>query len=168
MIHTSTQVLVVIGLIALSLFLPTKANAFWPFDWLSGQVKGANTQSTEPHAGAFGGLLDKMLGKKDNNQNVGTTRPVITPPSPQDRLNQAVTNGRITQAQANEILSRLNAISAKEQELVALRKSLTYWFKTNNLSTALLSSDVGKKPTGIGDSHPARPSGRPSGTENRR
>ena len=156
--QTIVKAFVIVGLVSTSLLLPRKALAFWPFDWLSGQVKGVST--TE--------LLQKMFTKKTENQNIGVTRPVVTPPSPKDHLNQAVTNGRITQAQANEILSRLNAISAKEQELVALRKSLTDWFKTNNLSTALLSGDVGKKPTGIGDSRPARPSGRPSGTENRK
>ncbi len=170
------KTIVLVAAVSTALLLPSQASAFWPFDWIQGQVKGATTQLNEPHPGAFGGLLDKMLGKKDNNQNVGssekndslTPKPTKTQTDFKVTLTQAVASGKISQAQADEILSRLNAISVKEQELTALRKSLADWFKANNLSTAILSGEVVKKPSGVSDFHPPRPSGRPSGTENRR
>lgn len=93
---------------------------------------------------------------------------------PKTRLDLAVQNGKITQAQEDEILSRLAAIRAKQQELMGLERSLSDWLKANNLSTSLLgpsprsplgSSGVRGFDTGESQGRPPmmpRPSGYPN------
>lgn len=73
----------------------------------------------------------------DDFPRTGATTSLGTIPNPKARLDAAVQNGKITQAQEDEILSRLAAIRAKQLELMALEKMFADWMKANNLSTSL-------------------------------
>ena len=190
--------LMVIGLTAAMLLSPVRASAFWPFDSGNGQVLGTetsqqggffdqlrqflsrfnitqNTTTIGSPSGATGeNALTGTTGtfrREDDFPQLGTTGSIGMMPSPKARLDEAVKNGKITQAQEDEILSRLAAIRAKQQELIALEKMFADWMKANNISTSLLASPrpmmggTGIAPTGKRYPMMPRPSGVPSGIE---
>lgn len=59
-------------------------------------------------------------------------------PNLQGRLDREIKNGKITQAQADEMIGQIEVIKTKQQELQALEKTLAEWMKTNNLPISLL------------------------------
>lgn len=129
---------------------PKSINAFWPFDNRNGQVKGEQTDQPQKNGG-FSDFLKRILGgKKDNpnnidvgNTGIGITGVVGNRLNLNGQLDQAVKNGKITEDQKTEMLSRIEAIRVKQQELVTLEKSLNDWMKTNSIPASLLG---GQKP----------------------
>lgn len=73
----------------------------------------------------------------DDFPRPGTSTVLGNMPISKARLDAAVQSGKITQAQEDEILNRLAAIRAKQQELAGLERTFADWMKANNLSTSL-------------------------------
>lgn len=131
--------LVPVAIVTTMALFPVSVSAFWPFE--NGQVKGANTES------GFFNMMNKvynLMGRGPNSSmmyyrgpsgatgSVGVSNEKI-------RLDEAVKNGKITQAQEDEILARLLAIKTKQEEVRVLEKSFADWMKTNSISTELLA-----------------------------
>lgn len=165
-----TAIIVIVSSVTF-LGLTKPASAFWPFyTGMSGQVKGAET-STSPISGGFFGLMQSFLHHFGfGNPTVPATGSVNTQlfktgedtspgfagvmPPPmgstgtsgminyQDRINAAVQNGKITQAQGTELLNQLTAIDTQRQKLLSMEQSLQAWLKANNITTALLGPPV--------------------------
>ncbi|HUD20251.1 MAG TPA: hypothetical protein VMR81_07450 [Patescibacteria group bacterium] len=166
---------VTVALFITLIILPTSVLAFWPFDGMAGQVKGAETQT----GGGFIGVVQNFLRRLGGNTSTGLMNvPNVAPygatgsgyrymwgPSgatgsigqmgdPQARLDQAVKEGKISQAQETEILSQLAAIKAKQQELTQLETNFRNWLKTNNISTAFFGEPMESTGVSTGASGP--------------
>lgn len=140
------------GTLALVLFFPGRVSAFWPFDYFTGngEVKGVATESS--HTSFFQSLIQKFGGTntddinkmklkiQEQEQQLQQTNNGGIPPNVSDKLTQAVTNGKITSTQRDEILSRLNAIKAKREELTKLEMDLKNWMIANKLTTEILGT----------------------------
>lgn len=153
--NTSQKRILVISLLLgvslISLNAPLAVSAFWPF---SGQVKGAQTnQNSQPSVFSF--FLKKIINGRQNNPSpieigtseVGTTGIANNKPNLNGQLDHALKNGKITEAQKAEIISRIEAIKTKQQELISLEKSLNDWMKTNNLPASLLGGQKPPRPS---------------------
>lgn len=184
-----------VAVITTLILFPVRVSAFWPFDSNGGQVKGAETTTQQT---GISGLIQQLIDQLRSYQNSGranttTTTPVSgtsgmsgpgttvgypprNPSSPTEttdpriRLDQAVKEGKITQNQETEILSRLNAIRTKQQELADLQKSFYTWMQANKLTTAILGGPLtgpqgepGGSSTGTSVRSYPHPSGYPSG-----
>lgn len=127
------KTIIVLGSLALTAILPI-------------QVMAQNTE-TNPAACGFICRIQRVFRRDNakNNNPVASEMPTPTGSdapglmaNPKTRLDQAVKNGKITQVQADEIVSRLNIINTKQKELNDLEKSLAEYMKTNNIAANLL------------------------------
>ncbi len=153
----------VLFVLAGGFMLPRQVSAFWPFDPATpGQVMGATTTTEQ---GGFMGLVQKVFRpfsvpatvNREYHAPIGATGDWgmggvgpygatgamgggIMMPDPKARLDEAVKNGKLTQAQEDEILARLAAIRTKQQEIMALEKSLKEWMTANSLTTVMFGA----------------------------
>lgn len=140
--------IVSLAIILTALSLPVSAHAFWPFDLFKGDVQGTTT-----------GLIQKMttrLGAKASPTGMSTDQisGIEDRPTIKNRLENAVKSGKLTQAQANDAIAKLDAILAKRQELNTLEKSFKDWLKTNNLNTSDIARPSEVKPSRTGTIRP--------------
>jgi len=122
----------VLGLFLTYLVSAEIVSAFWPFDLFDdGRVMGEQTTNVQKKApGYFQNIMRRLSGQ--GNKNI-KPEPPKQKPSFEEVVNKLVTAGKITSAQGTELLSRLNAIKAKREEVVALQKSLKTWLKSTKL-----------------------------------
>lgn len=113
-----------------------------------GQVNAADTQQGEQQCNILC-RIQRMFTRNNVEKREEKRDDTLSPPpratdsaglklNQKERISQAVTNGKITQAQADEALVKLEAIRVKQEELRTLEKSFAEWLKTNNISAGII------------------------------
>lgn len=134
---------------AMTLISVTPAAAFWPFDNLTN--KSDTTQST---------LLDKIIAKFNLNQDeveqvmtdYQSERRTQMQSQYEERLNQAVADGKITEEQKQLILEKHNQLQsqwdAESNERQQHREEMQAWAAENNIDLSYLGFGMGRSGRG--------------------
>lgn len=139
---------------AMTLISTKPVAAFWPFDSLTN--KSETTQSGQST------LLDKLIAKF--NLNKEEVEQVVTDyrserrgqmqAQYQERLNQAVTDGKITEAQKKLILEKHNQLQsqwdAESNQRQQHREEMQSWAEENNIDLSYLGFGMGRGGKGGG------------------
>lgn len=129
----------VFGFLLTYLVTAKTASAFWLFDlFRGGEVKGETTVGTTTKS-----IPDyvKNVVRKIKGENSATPTPTPKVASEdqgevsEERINQLVKTGKISEAQKAELLAKLNAIKVKRAELKALQMELVAWLKNHRIET---------------------------------
>jgi hypothetical protein len=115
-------------------------NAFWPFDQMEGgQVQGDQTQATGGFFEAFFKKSKPMVAPnpsfmpRPSGEMIERTDDKMSTEVLGKRLDEAVKNGKMTEAQKTAVLTHLKGIEAKRKELRDLEKAFQDWLKTNKV-----------------------------------
>lgn len=121
-----------------SLLVPSTSQAFWPFDkWFQDdKVMGETTDAPKKTIRSF------FTRTTPTPAPTKTDRPEIEDALDEERLSALVRGNVISEAQKNQILSRLRVIKAKKAELKKLQDAFKVWLRENKIDPKVLMGEV--------------------------